>query len=74
MPVAVEAPQEFVIPPHKRWTRDECTILERSGLINIDRYELIEGELIQKMPKGQAHILAVALLASWLPGRARADG
>ena len=66
MPVAVEAPQKFVIPPHKRWTRDECTILERSGLINIDRYELIEGELIQKMPKGQAHILAVALLASWL--------
>ena len=66
MPVAVEALQEIVVPPHKLWTREECAILKRSGLVNLDRYELIEGELIQKLPKGQPHILAVALLASWL--------
>ena len=66
MPVAVETLQKLFIPPHKLWTRDECAILERSGLVRLDRYELIEGELIQKMPKGQPHILAVVLLASWL--------
>ena len=66
MPVAVGTLPKFVIPPHKLWTREECAILERSGLVNLDRYELIEGELIQKMPKGQRHILAVVLLASWL--------
>ena len=66
MPVAVEAPRESPILPHKRWTRDECVVLERSGLVDLDRFELIEGELIQKMPKNTPHMLAVLLLASWL--------
>jgi Uma2 family endonuclease len=66
MPVAVEAPKDLVTPPHKLWTREECAVLERSGIVDLDRYELVEGELIQKMPKGHAHMLAVMLLASWL--------
>ena len=66
MPVAVEALQEFVIPPHKLWTREECDALERSGVIDLERYELIEGELIPKVGKNHPHMLAVLLLASWL--------
>ena len=66
MPVAVEALQEFVIPPHKRWTREECSVLESSGLLDLERYELIEGELIPKMPKNPPHSRALKLLVQWL--------
>ena len=66
MPVAVEAPQEFVIPPPKRWTREECAVLESSGLIDWERFELIEGELIPKMPKNPPHSRALKLLVQWL--------
>ena len=66
MPVAVEIPQETFALPHKLWTRDECETLGRAGLVDLNRYELIEGELIQKMPKNIPHVMAVALLSSWL--------
>ena len=65
MPVAVEAPQEFVTPPHKLWTRDECSVLERSGL-DLEQFELIEGELIPKIPKNPPHSRALKLLVQWL--------
>ena len=65
MPVAVEAPQEFVIPPHKLWTREECSVLERSGF-DLEPFELIEGELIPKMPKNPPHSRALKLLVKWL--------
>ena len=66
MPVTVEAPQAIVTPPHKLWTRDECFLLLRAGVPDLNRYELVEGALIEKMPKNQPHMLAVILLASWL--------
>ena len=65
MPVAVEAPQEFVIPPPKRWTREECAVLEGSGLIDWQRFELIDGELIPKMPKSPPHSRALRSLMRW---------
>lgn len=51
---------------HKQWTRDECVALERAGIIDPQRYELIEGELIQRMGKNQPHVRTLALLCAWL--------
>jgi Uma2 family endonuclease len=53
-------------PPHKLWTRNDCAALEKAGLIESDRYELIEGELVLKMSKNHPHVLAVYVLACWL--------
>jgi len=69
MPVAIEIPQEAVALPHKLWTRNECAVLERSGLVDLERYELIDGELIQKMGKNHPHTRALRLLMSWLEDR-----
>jgi Uma2 family endonuclease len=66
MPVAFTTLPSSVIPPHKRWTRDECAVLENARLIDLDRYELIEGELLLKMGKSQAHMRALMLLIAWL--------
>jgi Uma2 family endonuclease len=66
MPVALEPLPSPVIPPHKRWTRDECAVLESTRLVDLERYELIEGELVLKMGKSQAHMRALMLLVAWL--------
>ena len=52
-------------PPRKRWTRDECAAMESVGL-DLTRYELVEGDLINKMSKNWPHVAAVALLHGWL--------
>jgi Uma2 family endonuclease len=57
------------LPPtptgRKRWTRDDCTFLERAGLLT-GRYELIDGEIIVKTGQNRPHALAVSLLLAWL--------
>jgi len=53
-------------PPHKLWTREECAVLESTGLLDPQRYELIEGELIQKVPKNMPHMRSAMLLLEWL--------
>ena len=50
----------------KQWTRDEFVALERAGLIDSGKYELIEGQLIERMNKNQTHNGALALLCVWL--------
>jgi Uma2 family endonuclease len=52
-------------PPRKRWTRAECERLEAAG-IDLQRVELIAGELIDKMSKNRPHVNAAALLTAWL--------
>ncbi len=59
-------------PPRKRWTRDECEKLEMYGLLELQRYELIEGELIDTMGKNRPHTIICMLLMRWL-GRAISD-
>jgi len=66
MPIAAETPEEVVVLPHKLWTRDECVALERSGLLGMERYELIEGELVPQMAKNPPHTRALRLLILWL--------
>ena len=59
-------------PPRKRWTREECEKLEMYGLLELERYELIEGELIDTMGKNRPHTIVCMLLMRWL-GRAISD-
>lgn len=68
MPVTL-APQprtEPVPPPHKLWTRDECTRLEQAGLVDPRQYELIDGELIRRLGKQQPHMRSLWLVVEWL--------
>jgi Uma2 family endonuclease len=58
---APETPRPLV-PPRKRWTREQCAALEASGLFEKERLELVEGELISKMGKNRPHVNALALM------------
>ena len=62
----METPIAFDAPPHKLWTREECAVLESAGVVDPERYELIEGELLLKMGKKNPHMRAVWLLVHWL--------
>ncbi len=55
-----------IYPPRKRWTRTECQSLESTGLWDRDRFELIDGELITKLPKNRPHIIVLMLVGEWL--------
>jgi Uma2 family endonuclease len=52
-------------PPRKRWTRAEVAVAEAAG-VDLDRVELVEGELIRKMPKHRPQSSAVMRLLMWL--------
>ena len=68
MPVAVTELPARLDPPRKRWTRSEHEALYSSGLLDDQRLELVEGELISRMGNKQPHVIAVALLRHWLVG------
>jgi len=53
-------------PPRKRWSREECAQLATSGLLEKERLELINGELISKMGKNRPHANAFRLMLVWL--------
>lgn len=53
-------------PPRKRLTRADCAVLEMNGLLDQQRLELIEGDLIEKMPKNWRHVHALMILHRWL--------
>jgi len=65
MPITIEIPPP-PSAPRKVWTREECEALERAGLINLEHLELIEGDLIRKMPKKRPHSIGLRALAIWL--------
>jgi Uma2 family endonuclease len=77
MPVALIATPESpapLIPPRKRWTRDECALLESSGMWEQQKLELINGELISKMGQNPPHVILLSRMMEWLirtmgPGR-----
>ncbi len=62
MPTPVAPPD----PPRKRWTRAQCATLEASGLLEQERLELVEGELISKMGKKRPHVNSLTLVRGWL--------
>ena len=50
-------------PLPKRWTREEYLGMAEKGFLGEgSRTELIDGNILDKMPQGNAHILAVKLL------------
>jgi hypothetical protein len=69
MPVALRetpVPEMWKNPPRWYWTREERERLEELGLLKGERWELIEGELLRKMPKKRPHVQALAVLTGWL--------
>jgi Uma2 family endonuclease len=59
-------PEVWSNPPRRHWTREERERLEGLGLLNGERWELVEGELLRKMPKKRRHVEALAILTEWL--------
>jgi Uma2 family endonuclease len=57
------------LPPtesgRKRWTRNDCEVLERIGFLQ-ERYELLNGEIILKMGQNAPHAIAVVYVVAWL--------
>jgi len=52
--------------PRKRFTREEFDRLDECGFFDGQRYELIDGELIDKMGQNPPHALAIRLTLGWL--------
>ncbi len=53
-------------PPRKRLTRGDCAVLQMAGQLDYQRHELIDGDLIEKMPKNWTHTYALIILQAWL--------
>jgi Uma2 family endonuclease len=53
-------------PPHKTWTRAEMDALQAAGLLTGTRFELIEGEVFDKMGQKPPHATAVGALVEAL--------
>ena len=69
MPTTLTASPELGLPldpPRKQWTREECQRLERAGIFDQQTFELIEGELFNKMGKNRPHILTLVWMMKWL--------
>lgn len=69
MPTALTASFEAPapqVPRRKRWTREECAPLEAAGMFEIERLELVDGELISKMGKNRPHVNAGMVMLFWL--------
>ena len=69
MPTAVtEVPYRAVPtdPPRKRWTRAECSAMEATGVWDQQRFELVEGELISKVPKNRPHVFSLTRVLAWM--------
>jgi hypothetical protein len=65
MPIAVtDAPYRPVPldPPRKRWTRAEYEALAGIGLLEGRKYQLVEGELIDKTRKKRGPTISLTLL------------
>src|SRR5690348_16258963 len=52
-------------PLRKLWARSECAALESAGFLDRKRLELVDGELIRKIPKNRPHANALAILYDW---------
>ena len=52
----------FPAPNRKRFTRSECEFLEKNDLLTT-RYELIDGEILFKMPQKPPHKITIVLIS-----------
>lgn len=61
LPIPAEM-AELMELPRKRWTRAACRVMMDAGLLEPGRFELIYGEIVQKMGQGRKHIFVVSRL------------
>ena len=67
MTAVVEShPAQIPVEARRRLTREDCKALEVAGLLEWDRFELIDGGLIPKVPKSHRHSIKLLLLIRWL--------
>lgn len=59
-------PVEIEVPRRKRFTRGEIERMDELGLFEGQRYELIDGYLIDKMGQNPPHASAIGLVMGWL--------
>lgn len=64
--IRLEHGLDLTRPFRLRWTREDCERFEQGGLLTPGKYELIEGDLIQKMGQNRAHINTVMIVIRWL--------
>ncbi len=69
MPLAISQ-EQLGAPPsilrRKPWTRTDCEALEKIGAFDGQRYELVEGELIDKMGMNPPRAAYLMFVATWL--------
>jgi len=71
MPTTLVEPIETIVDPsigpqRKKWTRDEVAALAASGIVNVERLELIDGDLFDKMGRNRPHVNALHGMAALL--------
>ncbi len=52
--------------PRKRFTREEVDLLSETGFFEGRRYELIDGDLVDKMGQKPPHAFAIQLVLRWV--------
>jgi Uma2 family endonuclease len=60
-------------PARKRFTREEVDRLDATGVFDGERYELIDGDLIDKMGQNPPHAFVICLLLKCLAGLFEGD-
>lgn len=58
------APPASAALPRKKWTLEECDQI--ASVADLARYELLDGELIEKVSKNLPHMRASVVLIDWL--------
>ena len=66
MPTILAEAIELHAPERKLWTRGEFERLGAASLIDPERFELMDGELILKVSKHRPHVNAFSFLYLWL--------
>ena len=67
MPAVLESrPAQLPADARRKLTRQDCRALAEAGLLDGERFELIDGELIRKMPKSRLHSLVLLRLVACL--------
>ena len=68
VPAVVES-HPAQLPPEARQSLrpEDWRALEPAGLLELDPYELLHGELSRKMSKSRPHSITLLLLIEWLP-------
>ena len=67
MPAVLESrPAQLPADARRKLTRQDCRALAEEGLLEGDRLELVDEELIRKIPKSRLHSLVLlGLMACW---------